>query len=71
MFIYCGSNVFSSTPNLDFGKSLMCPMDATTFVLPPKNFLIVFAFAGDSTIINLSAISSPLEINILIQLNIF
>ena len=44
-------------PNFDFGRSLMCPIDATTLVLPPKNFLIVFAFAGDSTITNLSVIN--------------
>ena len=57
IFIYSGSKSFSiSTPIFDFGKSLICPIDATTFVLPPKNFFIVFALAGDSTIINLSAI---------------
>ena len=57
MFIYSGSKSCSiSTPNLDFGKSLICPIEATTFVLPPRNFFIVFAFAGDSTITNLSAI---------------
>jgi len=57
IFIYCGSKSCSiSIPIFDFGKSLICPIDATTLVLPPKNFFIVFAFAGDSTIINLSAI---------------
>jgi len=60
MFIYSGSKSCSiSIPNFDLGKSLICPIEATTFVLPPKNFFIVFAFAGDSTIINLSAISPP------------
>ena len=55
--MYSGSKSFSIlTPSLDFGKSLICPIDATTFVFPPKNFFIVLAFAGDSTIINLSAI---------------
>ena len=57
MFMYSGSKLFSIlTPNFDLGKSLICPIDATTLVFPPKNFFIVFAFAGDSTIINLSAI---------------
>jgi hypothetical protein len=32
------------------GRSLMCPFDATTSYLAPRYFLIVFAFAGDSTI---------------------
>ena len=58
IFMYSGSKSFSIlTPSLDFGKSLICPIDATTFVFPPKNFFIVLAFAGDSTIINLSAIN--------------
>ena len=57
IFIYSGSKSPSTlTPIFDFGKSLICPIEATTFVLPPRNFFIVFAFAGDSTIINLSAI---------------
>ena len=56
--MYCGSKSCSiSIPIFDFGKSRICPIEATTFVLPPKNFFIVFAFAGDSTIINLSAIN--------------
>ena len=60
IFMYSGSKSCSmSTPSFDFGRSLMCPIDATTFVLPPRNFFIVFAFAGDSTIINLSAIYPP------------
>src|SRR5690606_20395776 len=42
----------------DFGKSLMCPTDARTVILPPalsadKYFSMVFAFDGDSTINNL------------------
>ena len=57
IFIYSGSKSCSvSIASLDLGKSLICPIDATTFVFPPRNFLIVFAFAGDSTIINLSVI---------------
>ena len=57
IFIYSGSKSCSiSIPILDLGKSLMCPIEATTLVFPPKNFFIVLAFAGDSTIINLSAI---------------
>ena len=57
IFIYSGSKLFSiSIPSFDLGKSLTCPIDATTLVFPPKNFFIVFAFAGDSTIINLSVI---------------
>ena len=59
MFIYSGSKLFSvSIPNLDLGKSLICPIEAITFVLPPINFVIVLALAGDSTIINLFAILS-------------
>ena len=57
IFIYWGSKLFSiSIPIFDLGKSLMCPIEAITLTLPPKNLFIVFALAGDSTIINLSTI---------------
>ena len=46
----------TSTPSSFEGKSEMCPkLDATTNSLP-KNFSIVFAFAGDSTITKFFAI---------------
>src|SRR5579872_1309796 len=37
-----------STPSF-LGRSLMCPFEATTSNLEPRYFLIVLAFAGDST----------------------
>ena len=46
----------TSTPNSLEGKSEICPkLEATTKSLP-KNFSIVFAFAGDSTITKFFAI---------------
>ena len=57
IFMYSGSKLFYTfITSFDFGKSLICPIEAITLVFPPRNFFIVFAFAGDSTIINLSAI---------------
>jgi hypothetical protein len=41
----------------DFGKSRMCPTDATTLYLPSKYFEIVLALAGDSTINNYMVLS--------------
>src|SRR5436190_22111558 len=40
---------FSSTPRLRLGRSRTCPIDALTVKLRPRNLLIVFALAGDST----------------------
>src|SRR5579859_5724518 len=37
-----------STPSF-FGRSLMCPFDARTSNFDPRYFLMVLAFAGDST----------------------
>src|SRR5437762_11783545 len=39
----------TATPSLLFGKSRMCPIDATTLKSRPRYLLMVFAFAGDST----------------------
>ena len=52
--IYFGSKLFStSTPSCDFGRSLMCPkLDSITKFLP-RNLVMVLAFVGLSTIINL------------------
>src|SRR5262245_60529231 len=38
-----------STPIRLFGRSLTCPIDAFTVKSAPRYFLIVRAFAGDST----------------------
>src|SRR5262249_5360813 len=38
-----------STPIRDLGRSLMCPTDAFTTKALPRYFLMVRAFAGDST----------------------
>src|SRR5919108_779186 len=47
---YSSAKSFStSTPSLLFGRSRMCPIDATTLKSRPKYLLMVFAFAGDST----------------------
>src|SRR5271154_2237454 len=40
----------SSTPILFLGRSLMWPTEASTVKSFPRYLLIVFAFAGDSTI---------------------
>ncbi len=58
--MYLGLKLFSiSTPNSLLGRSLTCPIDATTLYLSPKNLLIVLAFAGDSTIIRCFPIIPP------------
>ena len=50
--IYSGSKLFSiSTAILLLGRSLMWPLEATTLYLLPKNFSIVEALEGDSTMI--------------------
>src|SRR5919204_6991579 len=49
-----------STPSLLFGRSRMCPIDATTLKSRPRYLLIVFAFAGDSTTTNAFAIELDL-----------
>src|SRR6266851_1361178 len=38
-----------STPIFDFGRSMMWPTEAFTVYPEPRYFLMVFAFAGDST----------------------
>src|SRR2546428_13880980 len=40
------------------GKSIICPIEAFTSKSRPRNFSIVFAFAGDSTITSFFAIHS-------------
>src|ERR1043165_7271055 len=54
---YVGSNVSSSTPISLFGRSRTCPTDALTRKSFPMNLLIVFAFAGDSTMTRFLAIA--------------
>ncbi len=50
MCTYSGKKPFStSTPIFDFGRSTTWPTDAFTVKPEPRYFLIVFAFAGDST----------------------
>src|SRR6516162_5211708 len=39
----------TSTPRSFFGRSLICPSDASTSKPEPRYFWIVFAFVGDST----------------------
>src|SRR5947209_17488961 len=48
----------TATPSLLFGKSRMCPIDATTLYFRPRYLLMVFAFAGDSTTTSAFAISA-------------
>src|ERR1700685_3728579 len=40
-----------STPSVDFGRSRTCPTDALTTYRAGRNFLMVLAFVGDSTMI--------------------
>ena len=48
---YWGSKPFStSTARSFFGRSLTWPSDALTTYCLPRYLLMVFAFAGDSTI---------------------
>src|SRR5512134_2121005 len=47
---YFGAKFFStSTARVLAGRSRTCPMEALTVNPRPRNLLIVFAFAGDST----------------------
>src|SRR5208282_2998624 len=47
---YSGSKSPStSIPTRDFGRSMRCPIDASTVYLEPRYFSMVLAFAGDST----------------------
>src|SRR3989338_6235600 len=49
--MYCGSKLFSiSIPILLFGRSRKCPKDDSTLYPLPRNFEMVFALVGDSTI---------------------
>src|SRR5581483_11052645 len=49
---YLGTKSFStSTPSVDLGKSRTWPTEAFTVYLAGRNFLIVRALVGDSTII--------------------
>ena len=53
MISYFGLKSFLiSTLNRFSGKSRTCPIEAITSYPGPKYFLMVFAFAGDSTITN-------------------
>ena len=61
----------TSTPSFDFGKSRICPIEAITLVLPPINLVIVLAFAGDSTIINLFAITFSFFLFVLVYIKFF
>src|ERR1041385_4022938 len=59
MTVYSGSKSPStSTPSLFLGRSRTCPMEAMTLKSRPKYLLIVFAFAGDSTMTSALAIPS-------------
>jgi hypothetical protein len=50
---YLGAKSCStSTPSVDLGKSRTCPTDALTTKRGGKNFLMVLAFVGDSTMIS-------------------
>ena len=51
----------TSTPNSLEGKSAMCPKLDSTLNSLPRNFSIVFAFAGDSTITRFLAIIHFIE----------
>src|SRR5271165_3132964 len=58
---YLGRKPLStSTARSRFGKSLMCPSEAFTMKFFPRYLLIVFAFAGDSTITSDFAICTQL-----------
>ena len=46
---YCGTNVFSLTPSVDFGRSRTCPIEAFTTNFESRYFWIVLTFVGDST----------------------
>src|SRR5438309_1438773 len=51
MISYSGWKLFcTSTPRPFEGRSLICPIEAITTKSLPRYLLMVFAFAGDSTI---------------------
>ena len=51
--IYLGSKSCStSTPICDLGRSRMCPCEASTLYPLPRNLEMVFALAGDSTMMS-------------------
>ena len=53
---YVSWKPFSMSIPSFFGRSLMCPFEAMTSYLEPRYFLIVLAFAGDSTTTSVFAI---------------
>ncbi len=56
---YCGSKFFStSTPSFPLGRSRTCPYEDSTLYSLPRNFDIVFALVGDSTITNFISVGS-------------
>src|SRR5438270_13392184 len=58
MTSYLGAKSFRVlTPNPFLGRSIIWPIEARTSKSRPKNFSIVFAFAGDSTITSFFAIN--------------
>src|ERR1017187_4877627 len=62
---YLGVNEPSSTltPSVDFGRSRTWPTDAFTTKRAGKNFLMVLAFVGDSTMISGFATAPPVLVN--------
>ena len=50
-----------STPIFDFGRSFTWPTEARTSKPRPRYFLMVLAFAGDSTMTRLGPPSTPLR----------
>src|ERR1700730_11469654 len=58
MISYSGWKLFwTSTPRPFEGRSLICPIEAITMMTLPRYLLIVFAFAGESTMTKFFAIS--------------
>ena len=45
-------------PSLLLGRSRMCPIDASTVKLLSRNFEMVFAFVGDSTMTSLPCLTA-------------
>ena len=57
VMLYFGSKLFSKSMLISFAeRSLICPNEDITTKSLPKNFSIVFALAGDSTITRFFAI---------------
>src|ERR1035438_5491529 len=65
MVRYLGVKEPSSTltPSVDFGRSRTWPTDAFTTKRAGKNFLMVLAFVGDSTMISGFATAPPVLVN--------